>query len=378
MTSSPPQLGPKVPLVDLSRVDDELLVAAEEAFSRLARSGVFTFGEELAAFEREFAMYCGTRECVGVSDGTDALKIALEAVGVRPGDEVVTVPNTFVGTAEGIASAGARPVLVDVEPDTRCMDPGRLAEAIGPRTAAVLPVHLYGRPAPMREILDVCGRIPVVEDVAQAHGAEIDGRRVGGFGAAGCFSFYPTKNLGAMGDGGAVVCDDTDLASIVRSLRHHGSAADDPNLHVRRGSTARLDTIQAAVLRIKLPLLDRWNEQRRQAADRYRTALSGLDLTLPSPDAPGTRQVFHLFVIELDDRDSVLQRLRDAGIGASVHYPIPLHLQPAWRQLGYAAGSFPHAERSAGRCLSLPLFPGISDAEIDRVAATLSQVVGEL
>jgi dTDP-4-amino-4,6-dideoxygalactose transaminase len=235
------------------------------------------------------------------------------------------------------------------------------------------PVHLYGRPADMGAISDICARagVPILEDAAQAHGARLDGGRAGALGAAAGFSFYPTKNLGAMGDGGAVTTDDARIAEVVRSLRHHGAEPDNANRHVRPGGTWRLDNLQAALLRLKLPLLDAWNEERRRAADRYGEALSGLPLRLPAEDPPGGTQVFHLYVVELDDRDRVVAELRQDGIGAAIHYPTPAHLQPAWRELAAGEGSFPVAERLAERALSLPIFPGITDAQIERVTERL-------
>ena len=367
--------GATVPLVALTRQDAELIDELRGAFDAIVATGAYTLGEELERFEAEFAAYCGMAECIGTNDGTNALRMALEALGAGPGREVVTVPNTFVATVEAIAATGARPVLVDIDPVTRCMDPDCLAAAMTDSTAAVLPVHLYGRLAPMPEILAAAGSVPVIEDAAQAHGAELDGRRAGSFGAAAGFSFYPTKNLGAMGDGGAVVTNDRQLAEQVRSLRHHGSAADDANRHVRPGSTARLDNLQAAFLRIKLRHLDRWNDQRRAAAARYRTKLGDLSARLPADDSEAGRQVYHLFVVELADRDHVLRSLRESGVGAAVHYPTPIHLQPGWRELGYAEGAFPNAERAARSVLSLPLFPGISDAEIDQVVAALGDAL---
>jgi dTDP-4-amino-4,6-dideoxygalactose transaminase len=364
-----------VPLVDLSRLNVEILAQAQEAFARLSRSGAFTFGEELEAFEAEFAEYCDAAHCVGVGDGTDALRLALVAMGVGPGSEVITVSHTFVATVEAIAATGADPVFVDVDPATRCMDPARLAAAITPRTAAVVAVHLYGRPAPMNDILAAAGDLPVLEDAAQSHGAELHGQRTGSLGAAAGFSFYPTKNLGAMGDGGAVVTDDPDLAAAVRSLRHHGADPQNANLHLRRGSTARLDNLQAALLRLKLPHLDSWNESRRAAAARYRTALADLPVGLPPADPKDGRHVYHLFVVEVDDRDRVLAEMREAGIGAAAHYPTPIHLQPAWRALGFPEGSLPYAEEAASRCLTLPLFPEIAEAEIDHVVETLADVL---
>jgi len=367
--------GREVPLVDLSRLDPAIVAEAQEAFERISRSGAFTFGAELEAFETEFAEYCGTAHCVGVSDGTDALRLALSALEAGPGREVVTVAHTFIATIEAIASTGATPVLVDVDPATRCMDPNRLAAAIGPKTAAVLPVHLYGRPAPMGEILAAAREVPVLEDAAQAHGAELGGRRTGSLATAAGFSFYPTKNLGAMGDGGAVVSDDAELAATVRSLRHHGADPGDANRHLRPGSTARLDNLQAALLRLKLPHLDAWNEERRRAAERYRAALAELPVVLPPGDPEGGLHVYHLFVVEVDERDRVLSELRSAEVGAAAHYPTPAHLQPGWAALGYGQGSLPHTEAAAARCLTLPLFPGIEDAEIDRVVEALVSVL---
>ena len=312
-----------------------------------------------------------------MGSGTDALQLTLMALDLEPGSDVVTVPNTFIATVEAIAMAGANPVLVDVDPETRCMDPHLLERALGPRTRAVVPVHLFGRPAPMEEILAVCEGpgVPVVEDAAQAHGATLGERRVGAFGAGSAFSFYPTKNLGAMGDAGALLTDDPMVAEAARSIRHHGAEAGNANRHVRPGGTFRLDNVQAAVLRVKLPHLGAANAQRRRLADRYRDGLVDLPVVLPPGDPPGGSQVHHLFVIEVARRDEVLAALRGAGVGAAVHYPLPIHLQPGWRQLGYGAGDFPHAEALADRILSLPIFPGMEDAEVDQVVAALREVL---
>jgi dTDP-4-amino-4,6-dideoxygalactose transaminase len=366
-----------VPLVDLARQYEPIAAHARSVFDRIATSGAFILGTELEAFEAEFAAYCGTAHCVGVGNGTDALKLALEAMGVGPGSQVVTAAMTFIATVEAIAATGAQPVLVDIDPATRNIDPAGVAAALRPETKAVVPVHLYGRPAPMGELAAACqgAGVPLLEDAAQAHGAALEGRRAGALGTAGAFSFYPTKNLGAMGDGGAVTTDDAGVAEVVRSLRHHGAAPGDANRHVRAGWTARLDNLQAALLRLKLPRLDGWNRERRNAAERYREALDGLEgVALPPPDPEQGAQVFHLFVIELDERDRVLARLREDGIGAAVHYPFPVHLQPAWSALG-EAGAFPAAERLAQRALTLPVFPGITPAEVDRVASALRAAV---
>ena len=359
-----------VPFIDLGRAHEPLQAELAAAFEGIARSGAFTLAGELDEFEAAFADYCGAAHCVGISDGTEALRLALLALGAGPGREVVTAPSTFIATLEAIQATGARPVLVDIDPGTRCMDPERLAGALGPDTAAVVPVHLYGRPAPMDEIRAACDGVPVLEDAAQAHGAALDGRRTGTLGTAAAFSFYPTKNLGALGDAGAVVTDDAELADVLRSLRHHGHAPGDANDHVRVGATSRLDNLQAALLSVKLPHLDGWNAERREAAARYREALAGLPLELPPDDPSGGSQVFHLFAVEVDDRDRVRAALGDAGVGAAVHYPRPAHLNPAWSTLG-ARGDFPAAERLAERTLSLPMFPGITAEEVDRVAEAL-------
>ncbi len=362
-----------LPLFDLARrwpAERDAVLATVE---RIAATGAYSLGPDLAAFESEFAAYCETAHCVGVANGTVAIELALRACGAGPGTEVVTVAHTFVATVEAIAATGATPVLVDIDPATRCMDPAALAAALGPDTVAVVPVHLYGRPADMDTIRAACAPrgIAIVEDAAQAHGALLDGRRTGALGSAGCFSFYPTKNLGAMGDGGAVVTDDADVAAQVRSLRHHGSAPDDANVHERHGGTERLDNLQAALLRLRLAHLDADNAERRALAARYRDGLAGLSLTLPPPDAPGMTSVHHLFVVEVDHRDVVRARLREAGVAAGVHYPTPVHLQPAWRHLGYGRGDLAHCERAAARVLSLPVFPGMRPDEVDRACGAL-------
>jgi len=355
-----------VPFIDLGRRQAPLQGHLAATFERIARSGAFTLGAELEEFEHAFAQFCETSHCVGVSDGTEALRLALLALGAGPGREVVTVPSTFIATLEAIAATGARPVLVDIEPSTRCMDPRRLADAVGPDTAAVVPVHLYGHLAPMTEIAAACGGVPLLEDAAQAHGARLGGARAGSLGAAAAFSFYPTKNLGALGDGGAVVTGDAELAATVRSLRHHGATPADANEHIRRGATGRLDNLQAAFLQLKLPHLDGWNEERRSAAALYREALAGLPVEVPAEDG-----VFHLFAIEVERRDEVRAALTAAGIGTAVHYPRPAHLNPAWAELG-SEGDFPAAERLAARTLSLPMFPGIEEREIEQVAQALA------
>ena len=368
------EAGVAVPLFDLVRGFDAVRSEAVAAFDRLLGSGQFVLGPELEQFEDLFAEFCGAEHCVGVSDGTAALELGLVALGVEPDTEVITVPNTFVATVEAIESAGGRPRLIDVDPVHRCMDPAQLRTALGGDSGAVIPVHLFGRLAPMAEILAICmgAGAPVLEDASQAHGAMAAGRRAGTWGDAAAFSFYPTKNLGAAGDAGAVVCRSEETADAVRSLRHHGSLPGQPNCHVRCGGTARLDNLQAALLTLRLAHLDHENEQRRRAAEIYRDLLEELPLILPEADAPDEAQVYHLFVVEVAERDAVLATLRGAGIGAAVHYPTPIHLQPAWRHLGYGHGDFPVAEYLAEHCLSLPCFPGITEEQQVRVADALA------
>ena len=366
-----------IPLFDLGRQWPPIRNDALAVYERIAATGAFSLGDELASFESEFAAYCGTAHCVGLANGTVAIELALRALGACPGREVISVAHTFVATVEAIAATGARPVLVDIDPETRCMDPDALAGALTDRTVAVVPVHLYGRPAPLRHILAACAAhgVPVVEDAAQAHGATSEGRRIGSFGAAGCFSFYPTKNLGAMGDGGAIITDDGDLAATVRSLRHHGAAADDANVHELPGRTERLDNLQAALLRLKLRRLDSDNDERRDIARRYRERLAGLPVGIPADDDPSDRSVHHLFVVEVDDRDRVRDELAALGVATGVHYPTPVHLQPGWRHLGYGPGSLTITERLADRILSLPVFPGMREEEVDHVAKALASAL---
>lgn len=370
--------APPVPFVDLKRAEDPIRDELRAAFERVAGATAYILGPEVQAFEEEFAAYCGTTHCIGSSDGTEALRLALLAMGARPGREVVAPAMTFIATIEAIMATGAKPVLVDVDA-SHTMDVDALAGAVGAATAAIVPVHLYGRPADMGGIRRVAAgaAVPILEDACQAHGALLDEAKAGSLGSAAAFSFYPSKNLGALGDAGAVTTSDDGIAEAVRSLRAHGSAPGDANRHVRPGgATGRLDSLQAAFLRVKLPHLNGWIAERRAAAARYRDALAGLPLELPPADPPNGTQVFHLFEIVVDgDRDRILQSLRDAGVGAAVHYPTAVHLQPAFESLGYHAGDFPRAERIASSAISLPIFPGITDDEIERVGAALREAL---
>ena len=336
----------------------------DAAIAAVVSRSAFIGGSELIEFERWFADYCGVSHALGVASGTAALELVLRALGVGPGAEVVTAVNTFIATAAAISATGARPVFVDVD-EAGNIDPNSLRQAISSRTNAIVPVHLYGRPTAMREIADIAGAIPVVEDAAQAHGAKFQNVRIGALGAAGCFSFYPTKNLGAFGDGGLVTTNDDRLASTLSLLRDHGRSGKYD--HAIVGFTARLDNLQAAVLRVQANRLEEWNARRRQVADWYREALQ-TPVVCPEPDLPGCKSVYHLFVVRAPRRDALRSHLGQRGIATAVHYPTPLHLQPAYAQLGYRRGDFPMAERLAGEIVSLPMHPFLSQADVQYVA----------
>jgi dTDP-4-amino-4,6-dideoxygalactose transaminase len=313
-----------------------------------------------------------------VDSGTSALELAVRACGIGPGDEVITVANTFIATAFAISHAGATPVLVDAEPETCNIDPSAIESAITPRTKAIMPVHLYGQPAEMESIIAIAQAhgLAVIEDACQAHGARIGERRAGSFGDLAAFSFYPGKNLGAQGDGGMVVTNDDHLSQRLRSLRNYGAPTDKYRSE-EIGYNRRLDTIQAAMLRVKLPHLDSWNEARRWHAARYHEALSGLDVVRPVA-RPGVEHVWHLYVVRVEERDEVRSRLAAAGIETGIHYPVPVHLQPAFAHLGYAPGSFPVTEHYADRILSLPMYPELPGEAITRVAQALGEAIADL
>jgi len=354
---------------DLARHTAAIRDELDEAASRVLASGTYLFGEELEAFEGAFARWCGAAHAVGVANGTDAITIALQAVGVKAGDEVITVANTCVPTVVGIENAGAVAVLVDAEPVTRTIDPTLVEAAIGPRTRALLPVHLYGQCADLGALADIARRhkLALVEDCAQAHGAECDGRRAGSIGDAAAFSFYPTKNLGALGDGGAVVTNDSHVAEQSRLYRNYGERGRFE--HVLHGRNSRLDALQAAFLAAKLPHLDAWTERRRAIAGRYDEALAGTGVAAPA-ETPGRGHVYHLYVVESEDRDAFRAALGNAGVETAVHYPRPIHLQPAYRSLGEGR-SFPVSERLAARVVSVPIYPELTDEEVEIVAAAL-------
>jgi dTDP-4-amino-4,6-dideoxygalactose transaminase len=358
-----------VPFLDLSRQVEALRSELDESIAAVLDSGRFIEGETVAEFERAFAAYCGARHAVGVASGTDAITLALRAVGVVPGDEVITAANTCVPTVVGIERAGARPILVDTDEETLTLDPGELEEALTDRTQAVVPVHLYGQCTDMDAVLSFAQEhgLKVVEDAAQAHGAEYGSGRVGTFGDAAAFSFYPTKNLGALGDGGAVVTNDAEVASRVRSLRTYGYDADGSS--AVSGMNSRLDALQAAVLLVKLPWLEGWNERRRSLAMYYREALAGVGLRLPV-EAEGRRHVHHLFVVRSPERDVLRARLRERGVETLVHYPQPVQLHPAYRHLA-RPGRLERSERAAREVVSLPLYAELTDGEAEAVVSAV-------
>jgi dTDP-4-amino-4,6-dideoxygalactose transaminase len=352
-----------VPFLDLRSSHHDLKNDLLAEFGALIDSNAFTNGPAVGAFEEVFAAYCRRSACIGVASGLDALRLALVAAGLEPDEEVLVPANTFVATFEAVTQAGGTPVPVDVSETDLNMDVEAAAAAVGPRTRFVMPVHLYGQLADMRGL----GRLglPIIEDACQAHGATRDGVAAGELGLAAAYSFYPGKNLGAFGDAGALVADDDELVARVKALREHGQRA--KYEHELIGFTARLDTIQAIVLAHKLPLLDGWNAQRRAAAALYSEALAGIgDLELP-PVAPNSDPVWHLYVIRTADPQSFAMHLRERQIGTGFHYPEPAHLSKAYRSLGHLAGSFPVAEEAAGRVISLPIFPGISESQIEAV-----------
>lgn len=361
-----------VPLVDLAGQYRALRPQLEAAVNRVLAGGWYILGEEVQAFEAEFAAYVGAAHGVGVASGTDALALALQAIGVAPGDEVITVSHTAVATVVGVEQAGARPVFVDIDPATFTMGPARLEAAISPRTRAIVPVHLYGHPAEMAAIMAIARRhhLAVIEDCAQAHGAWYQGQRVGRWGDAAAFSFYPTKNLGAAGDGGMIVTNQAKVAERVRLLRQYGWA--ERFISRVRGSNSRLDELQAAILRVKLPYLEQWNERRRALAAHYTALLAETDLILPRT-APETTPVYHLYVVRAKNRAALLAHLHRQGIGAQVHYPLPVHLQPAYADLGFGPGSLPETEQAASEVLSLPLYPEMSLEIVEKVVEIIKQ-----
>ena len=356
----------EIPVINLKKQYEAIRPELDAAISRILANGLFVLGAEVAAFEAEFADYCGVSHAVGVASGTEALQLALMACGVGKNDEVIAPAHTAVATVSAIEAAGAHPVLVDIDLALYALDPNLLAQAVTPRTRAIIPVHLYGCPVDMNPVLEFARqkKIFVLEDCSQAHGAFYRDRKVGSWGDIAAFSFYPTKNLGAFGDGGAVVTDDPVLAGRVRLLRQYGWK--EHYISSARGINSRLDELQAGILRVKLRHLDEWNLRRRQLAGLYYELLSTTELVLPAPPE-NARHVFHQFVIRHSQRDALKEYLKRRGIQTLIHYPVPIHVQPAYADLGYSAGSFPNAELTSREVLSLPLYPELTNENISRI-----------
>jgi dTDP-4-amino-4,6-dideoxygalactose transaminase len=344
----------------------------QDAIRDVLNSGWYVLGDFVAKFESEFAAFLGARFCVGVGNGTDALSLALKAVGIRPGDEVITVSHTAVATVAAIEQVGAVPVFADIDPITRCIDPSCIVALVSEKSRAIIPVHIYGQPAPMEEIIPIARQhhLNVIEDCAQAHGAEISGQKVGTFGDAATFSFYPTKNLGALGDGGAVVTNTADIAQSIKELREYGWK--DRYISAFPGMNSRLDEIQAAVLGVKLPYLEGDTARRRSIADHYRNAIENQHVA-PPPQVEGTDHAMHLFVLESENRESFRSFLKDAGVGTAVHYPMPIHKQPAY--LGRIRGSdrLAFTENLYKRIVSLPMYPELTDGQVDKICTTIKK-----
>lgn len=364
---------PDIPLVDLASSHEPLIEEILASWEEILRTGAFTDGPEVESFESEFADYVEALDCVAVGSGTDALVLSLRAMGLQPGDEVITVPHTFIATAQAIVEAGGRPVFVDVDLDTGTMDPNQIEAAISSRTRVIMPVHLYGHPADMDPILELCRRygLQILEDACQAHGASYKDTRIGSLGVA-AFSFYPSKNLGACGNGGAVTTEDPALAERVRMLRNHGQT--ERYVHRVGGVNSRLDALQAAALRIKLKYLDDWVAARRRWAAKYGQLLAGTELELPVERADSTH-AYHLYVVRHPSRDWLRLKLGESGIETGLHYPVPVHLQGAFSKLGIQPGQFPNTELWASRGLSLPMYPELTDEAVVRVATTVTEAL---
>ncbi len=367
---APKALPERIPLLDLRAQYHAIRDEACAMFDKIAESTAYAQGPATVTFEEEFARMCGVDHCVTVNTGTSALHLALRCLDIGPGDEVITVPMTFIATAWAVYYVGAKPVFVDIDPARRTMDPALLEKAITPRTKAIIPVHLYGQMADMKPILEIARRhdIPVIEDACQAHGATYEGKRAGAHGCMAAFSFYPGKNLGGLGEGGGLVTNSETYAMRSRRLRNH--AQGERYYHDEVGYNYRMDTLQAAMLSLKLKHLERWNIARAFRAMRYHELLADLPLTLPTK-FEDSQSVWHCYVIESDRRDAIRQSLTDANIDSGLHYPMPLHLQKACADLGHKQGDFPHTERLSERCLSLPMYAELSDEQVQRVAAAV-------
>jgi dTDP-4-amino-4,6-dideoxygalactose transaminase len=359
-----------VPYLDLIAQMRGIRKDIDAAIARTLEQCSFCLGPDVAQFEKDFARFCGAEHCIGFNSGTSALHIAMRLLNIGPGDEVITTPMTFVATSWAISYVGAKPVFVDIDDATFNLDPARIEKAISPRTKAVMPVHLYGHPADLDALLTICRRhnLPLVEDACQAHGAKYRGKVVGNFGVMSGFSFYPGKNLGAYGEGGALVTNNAEFARRARALREHGSTQ--RYYHDEVGYNYRLEGIQGAVLGVKLKYLETWTRERRRVAHRYHELLAGTPLQLPR-EAGYAESAWHLYVVRHPRRDDLKKHLEANQVGCALHYPLPLHLQKCYADLGYKAGDFPVAEKAANQCLSLPIFPEMTDAQIQRVASVI-------
>ncbi len=365
----------KVDVFSLKRQYEAIKVEVKEAVEKVMQSGAFILGQDVGLFEQEFARYCGVKYGIGVNSGTDALFLGCLACGVGKGDEVITMPYTYIATALGISMTGARPVFVDIDERTYNIDTSKIEKAITEKTRAILPVHLYGHPADMDPIIEIAGKhnLKVIEDCAQAHGALYKNKKVGGIGDTSCFSFYPTKNLGAFGDGGMVLTNSEEIKARLLLLRDYGRKG--RYEHIEKGYNSRLDTLQAAILRVKLEYLDKWDENRRKNARLYTKLFkeSNIDLVLPY-EADYAKHVYHLYPVRVKNRKEVMEKLAEKGIRTLIHYPIPIHLQEVYKDLGYRKGDFPVSERCCEEILSLPMYPELSEEEIRYVVEEMSKV----
>ena len=367
---------PAVPFVDLSAQYMSLEAEVNQAISKVLHKTDFILGQDVSIFEEQFASFCQAKHGIGVDSGTSALELALKAYDIGPGDEVITAANTFIATVLAISFTGATPVLVDIDPQTYVLDPALVAEAITPQTKAILPVHLYGHPADMDPIMAIAEQygLIVIEDASQAHGARYKGQPVGTLGHSAAFSLYPAKNLGGYGDGGIVVTNDENVAKTIKMLRNYGQS--EKYHHILRGYNRRLDTLQAAVLQVKLQHLNQWSNARRQNAQLYREFLASSPVVLPM-EADHAESVFHLYVIRTENREQLIAYLNSRGIATGIHYPIPIHLQPAYQDLGYQPGDFPVTEYYADHILSLPMYPELTPGMINYVATAIKQFASE-
>ena len=368
-----------IPFVDLKAQYDSIKDEIDEAIQNVLNNTSFIMGEELERFEEEFALFCNTKHAIGVANGSDALILALRACGIGKGDEIITVPHTFIATAEAISNVGGKVVFVDIDPKTYTIDVTKIEEKINKRTKSIIPVHLYGQPADMEPIMELARKynLKVIEDAAQAHGAEYKEEKVGSIGNVGCFSFYPGKNLGAYGDAGMVVTNNKEIAEKIKLLRNHGRITKKYE-HEIEGYSSRLDNLQAAVLRVKLRHLNKWNESRRRNAKKYNELLSNIGGIITPYEADYAKHVYHLYVIRAEGRDKLREELKSKGIATGVHYPIPLHLQPAYNYLGYKRGDFPITEKASQEILSLPMFAELRDENINDVFNFTKKIKSDL